>query len=268
MINLSIKPGTNKLHGAAYEYLRRTDLTANTYANNANNQPRPNRLQDQYGFEIDGPVYLPKMYHGRDRTFFMFAFEKYRDVQPQPGLGAVPTPEQRSGDFSQTFNRTGTGSTRSTIRSRSSRIRLTIPPRASRSRIFNIFGSRSRATRFRRRVSTRLRSRCSTISRYRIRPAIRHASEQLVRGGREFGHGLLQRHRPRGSQHQRPVRFFARWDRNFRDGGKKNAYSWDTNAKQFTHSGRNNDGGVVDLVDTAQSPDHSERAPRVQPVRL
>ena len=61
VINLSIKPGTNKFHGAVYEYLRRTGVTANTYANNANRQPRPNRLQDQYGFEIDGPVHLPKL---------------------------------------------------------------------------------------------------------------------------------------------------------------------------------------------------------------
>ena len=46
------------------------------------------------------------------------------------------------------------------------------------------------------------------------------------------------------------MRIFGRWDRNFRDGGKKNAYSWETNARQYTHSGRNNDGGVVDVVDT------------------
>ena len=46
------------------------------------------------------------------------------------------------------------------------------------------------------------------------------------------------------------IRIFGRWDRNFRDGGKKNAYSWETNARQYTHSGRNNDGGVVDMVDT------------------
>lgn len=85
VINLSIKNGTNKVHGAAYEYLRRTGLTANTYANNSNKQPRPNRIQDQYGFELDGPVYLPKLYRGRDRTFFMVAYERYRDVPAAAG---------------------------------------------------------------------------------------------------------------------------------------------------------------------------------------
>ena len=95
VINLSIKNGTNKPHGAVYEYLRRTGLTANTFANNANGSARPNRVQDQYGFELDGPLFVPKVYNGHDRTFFMVAYEKYRDVQPQPGLGAVPTAEQR-----------------------------------------------------------------------------------------------------------------------------------------------------------------------------
>ena len=107
VINLSIKSGTNKPHGAVYEYLRRTSLTANTYANNANRQVRPNRIQDQYGFELDGALHLPKLYNGRDRTFFMVAFEKYRDNQPQPGLGSVPTQEQRNGDYSQTLQSNG-----------------------------------------------------------------------------------------------------------------------------------------------------------------
>ena len=107
VLSLSIKPGGNKLHGSAYEYLRRTDLTANTFANNANRQARPNRKVDQYGFELDGPVDLPKIYKGRDRTFFMFSFEKYGEIQPQPGLGSVPTPAQRAGDFSQTLNSAG-----------------------------------------------------------------------------------------------------------------------------------------------------------------
>ncbi len=44
------KPGINRLHGAAYEYLRRTDLTTNTYANNASGKPTADRVVDQYGF--------------------------------------------------------------------------------------------------------------------------------------------------------------------------------------------------------------------------
>ena len=110
VISLSVKSGTNRLHGAAYEYLRRTGLNANSFANNASNTPRAFYTSDQYGFEVDGPVILPK-YKGRDRTFFMFALEKYRDQLPRPSLGSVPTAEQRRGDFSQTRNANGSSRT-------------------------------------------------------------------------------------------------------------------------------------------------------------
>ncbi len=107
VISLTIKPGTNKFHGAAYEYARRTPLEANSYSNNANRQPRTKRLNDQYGFEIDGPVLLPKLYAGRDKTFFMFALERIRSEGPSPSLGSVPTAEQKRGDFSQTLTAAG-----------------------------------------------------------------------------------------------------------------------------------------------------------------
>ena len=57
VISLSIKPGTNSLHGAAYEYMRRSQFDANHYANNATGQPRPGGFADQYGFELDGPAF-------------------------------------------------------------------------------------------------------------------------------------------------------------------------------------------------------------------
>ena len=91
VVNLSIKPGTNRFHGAAYEYMRRTSLNANQFASNAAGQPRARRLIDQYGGEIDGPVNIPGLYRGKDRTFFMFSMEQYRESTPQPSLGSVPT---------------------------------------------------------------------------------------------------------------------------------------------------------------------------------
>jgi len=105
--NLSVKSGTNRLHGAVYEYMRRTALEANNIANNAFGKPRGYHVVDQYGFEFDGPVMLPKVYRGKDRTFFMFALERYREPAPIPTLGSVPTAEQRKGDFSQTFTSSG-----------------------------------------------------------------------------------------------------------------------------------------------------------------
>ena len=107
VVNVSIKPGTNRFHGAVYEYMRRTALNANLFAANASGQPRAKRSVDQYGGEIDGPVNIPGLYRGTDRTFFMFSMEKYRESTPQPSLGSVPTAEQRAGDFSKTLTSAG-----------------------------------------------------------------------------------------------------------------------------------------------------------------
>jgi len=107
IVNVSIKSGTNHLHGAAYEYMRRTGLTANTFVNNANKSPRTDQLVDQYGFVLNGPVRIPRVYNGKDRTFFTFAMERYRQKDPRPALGSVPTRLERSGDFSQTLTAAG-----------------------------------------------------------------------------------------------------------------------------------------------------------------
>jgi Carboxypeptidase regulatory-like domain len=100
IISLSVKSGTNRYHGTGYGYFRRTGLNANRFVNNASGLPRTSELVDQYGFEIDGPIQ-------KDRTFFMVAFERFRDAAPYPPLGTVPTALEHEGDFSQTFNSAG-----------------------------------------------------------------------------------------------------------------------------------------------------------------
>jgi len=62
---------------------------------------------NQYGFELDGPVYVPKLFNGRDRSFFMFSWEGYKESTPQPRYDSFPTARMRSGDFSQNFNANG-----------------------------------------------------------------------------------------------------------------------------------------------------------------
>ena len=66
--------------------------------------PSPASGLDQYGFTIGGPVRVPKVYNGKDRTFFFFAWEKYHEDQEYPSekVASVPTAAQRSGDFSDT----------------------------------------------------------------------------------------------------------------------------------------------------------------------
>jgi len=107
VMNLTVKSGTNRFHGAIFERLRRSWSDANPFANNATGTPRAQHAMDQYGFELDGPVTIPKVYRGKDRSFFMFALERDRDSQPQPAVSTVPTAEQRNGDFSKTFTSAG-----------------------------------------------------------------------------------------------------------------------------------------------------------------
>lgn len=107
IITMEVKSGTNLFHGAASGYFRRPWLEANTFANNAARVQKAQRTVNQYGFVVDGPVRIPKLYNGRDRTFFMFAYEKYYEKLPQAVVGSVATELQRKGDFSKTLTASG-----------------------------------------------------------------------------------------------------------------------------------------------------------------
>ena len=71
VMNMSLKSGTNSFHGTVYEYYRRKWLDANSFLLNARSTPKVNHYLDQYGFEIDGPVKIPGIYNGTNKTFFM-----------------------------------------------------------------------------------------------------------------------------------------------------------------------------------------------------
>ena len=75
IMNVTTKAGTNTPHGTLYEFLRRQQLDANSFTNNAQGIPRSDHYLDQYGGELDGPFYLPKIYDGRNKSFFTVAFE-------------------------------------------------------------------------------------------------------------------------------------------------------------------------------------------------
>lgn len=113
-VNVTLKSGTNKLHGTMYEFFRNDKLSANTYfLNRTNLTANPSRDADRdgkadrdplrynrYGFTVGGPVWVPKIYNGKDKSFFFFAFEGLKDTFPEPGLFTVPTEAQRNGNFS------------------------------------------------------------------------------------------------------------------------------------------------------------------------
>jgi len=109
IINVSSKSGTNGYHGTAYEFLKRPWLNANTFSNNAKGLDRAKTGLDQWGFTIGGPISVPKLYNGRDKTFFFFSGEAYHEDLhfPNESITSVPTVAQKAGDFSRTFDNAG-----------------------------------------------------------------------------------------------------------------------------------------------------------------
>jgi hypothetical protein len=100
VMDMDLKTGTNKVHGDAYEFARRTFLDANTWQNNDLGLPTPKMSWNQYGAELDGPVSLPKVYKGQDRTFFLLQYENFHEIQPVTIVTSVPDPAWITGDFS------------------------------------------------------------------------------------------------------------------------------------------------------------------------
>ncbi len=106
-LNVSTKAGTNQYHGAAWEFLRNDVFDARPYdfasATRSATNPSPTKQpyrQNQYGFVLDGPVRIPKIYNGKNRLFFMTNFEEYISRLTSPTLATVLTPAMRNGDFS------------------------------------------------------------------------------------------------------------------------------------------------------------------------
>ncbi len=106
--SFSIKSGTNQFHGEAWEYFRYSALDANGYNADAAGQAKPPFGRNQFGGEIGGPVDIPGLYHGRDKTFFYGSYEELLDSLPgiTGALSAgftstVPTAAEKTGDFSQ-----------------------------------------------------------------------------------------------------------------------------------------------------------------------
>ena len=107
VVNAVLKGGANTLHGSLYEFFRNDKLNANSFAGNAAKNARGVMRWNQPGFVIDGPVHIPKIYNGKDKTFFMLNMEWIRNASPLPYTASYPTPAERKGDFSSLVNATG-----------------------------------------------------------------------------------------------------------------------------------------------------------------
>lgn len=97
VINMALRSGTNRFHGDLFEYLRNNIFDARSFFDTRKLSLRRN----QYGATLHGPLILPKLYDGHDRTFFLFSWEGYREVLGQSDIGRVPSLLERQGDFSE-----------------------------------------------------------------------------------------------------------------------------------------------------------------------
>src|SRR5580704_2718222 len=100
----STKAGTNVFHGDAYDLFRNEDMDANSWGNNNAGLPRNRDRQNDYGLTFGGPVWIPKLYNGKNKTFFFFSWEQYRQTQGLTSTSTVPTQAEVGGDFTASLN--------------------------------------------------------------------------------------------------------------------------------------------------------------------
>ena len=103
VLSVVTKSGTNKLHGALYEFIRNDVFDARSYFDVTRSKLRRN----QFGANITGPVMIPKLYDGRNRTFFLFSWDQLKLTNGKTQRGIVPLPEFFKGDFSKAINAQG-----------------------------------------------------------------------------------------------------------------------------------------------------------------
>jgi hypothetical protein len=99
-VNVVTKSGTNDFHGSVFEFFQDDALDQRGYFENLANPKNPRR-RNQFGVQVDGPLVIPKLYNGRNRTFFMGAYEGVRGEAISSPFAAVPTALMRQGNFSE-----------------------------------------------------------------------------------------------------------------------------------------------------------------------
>ncbi|HYP14472.1 MAG TPA: TonB-dependent receptor, partial [Bryobacteraceae bacterium] len=107
VITVATRSGTNALHGSLFEFFRNSKLDANTWSNNRNNVPRGAFQRNQFGGTLGGPVVIPKLYDGRNKTFFFVAQQTTFQRALANVTATVPTEAWKNGDFSSLTNGNG-----------------------------------------------------------------------------------------------------------------------------------------------------------------
>jgi hypothetical protein len=105
IINAVIKSGSNALHGSAWEFLRNNKFDGRNFFDDPT-KPTPPYKQNQFGASFGGPIYIPGVYDGHNRSFFFVDYEGLRIRQAQTQTAFVPGPAWRKGDFSDLIDYT------------------------------------------------------------------------------------------------------------------------------------------------------------------
>jgi len=102
VINMTMKSGTNQFHGSGYDYFVNEDLNAggSFSISSSGGKVRPRNRRNDYGGTLGGPVWIPKLYNGRNKTFFFYNWEQYRETTGLTFNDTVPTDAYRNGYFS------------------------------------------------------------------------------------------------------------------------------------------------------------------------
>ena len=107
MFNTYLKSGSNEFHGSLFGYTRQSEWLANNFFNNRSGVARPDQPFYNYGASLGGPVIIPKVYNGKNKTFLWFGAEAYRQKSGLSRDTAVPTAAERTGDFSKSITKAG-----------------------------------------------------------------------------------------------------------------------------------------------------------------
>jgi len=104
---LTTKSGTNSIHGSAFETARNNYFGIAKARQNPANFAAPHLVRNEFGGSVGGPIYVPKVYDGKNKSFFFLAYERFSLRQAANELVTVPTVAMRNGDFSGLVNSAG-----------------------------------------------------------------------------------------------------------------------------------------------------------------
>ena len=107
VLTIATKSGTNTLHGSLFEFVRNSKMDANNWFANASGQKLATFQRNEFGASSGGPLVIPKVYDGRNKTFWFAVYEGRRQRAATTRFFTLPTAEQMGGDFSKTLTAAG-----------------------------------------------------------------------------------------------------------------------------------------------------------------